>query len=220
MKTLIKNKPIQGDLLLLYKYYFSPGGTAQEALDIAEANHMRNKLEVLIANQLYWADTIIQELRQNTKNAKISPEGREIPSTFSAVEDPMNVISRHALTGEYKIVAEFEMLVVHETPDKPAYFCNQVDFHLLAIYGAAHGVPVDKVPQYLINKAFHDTCYRCAKGLDDGLCVAMRKADNYMGGVEESQKAAHGISITHNLPNFPTIDIYSHIRKNYMHKHE
>lgn len=51
MKTL-KGKPIEGDLLTLYKYYFSPGGGYKEALQLADANKQLNALEVLIENQI------------------------------------------------------------------------------------------------------------------------------------------------------------------------
>lgn len=214
MKTLVKNKPIEGALKSLYEYYFSPGGEPQEALDLAEANDMRNDLEVLIANQFYWADRIIQELRAQTRSSALQHQHRHLPNASSSVEDPIDVIARHARTGEYEFITEFSMLVVNATLEKPAYFCDDTqEFYNLAVRGAANITPIDKVPKYLMDYfTYREVCFKCAKALENALLIAMCKADDYMGGLTEAQFAAEAITITHNIPNYEPITIHTNLK--------
>lgn len=209
MKTL-KGKPIDGDLQTLYKYYFSPGGGYKEAADLAEANGMLNALEVLIQNQRSDIDVLVSKIMRYTVGEKLNYSTRRFPDGLIHRYELLprmtrqhdwaeEIIERHATTGDYKINVEFKMLGAKAIDDKPEYFCNEVDFHLLMMRGNHQVFLPKQVPAHLVDAKFYDACFRAAMALHMAINMTWEKFRGFDTPFRKD------VVIHHNLPNYPPI---------------
>lgn len=210
MKTL-KGKPIEGNLQALYQYYFSPGGRIQEALDLAEANDMRNELEVLIQNQRSHIGELVRRIRHYTSDEKLNYLSKRLPNGLTSLSEHFlprmsanfdyteEIIARHATTGEYKINVEFIMLGAKADDDKPEYFCDAIDFQVLYIRGIQQVFFPKQVPTHLIDAQFYDACFRAAMALHMAINMTWEKFRGFDTPFRKD------VVIHHNLPNYPPI---------------
>ncbi len=218
MQTL-KGKPIEGNLQTLYKYYFAPGGNYQEAIDLARANNMRNELEVLIQNQRSHMGELVRRVRHYTSDEKLNYTSKRLPNGLMSIEQRFlprmcanfdyseEIIARHATTGEYKINVEFKMLGAKAIDDKPEYFCDATDFHVLSIRGIQQVFLPKQVPAHLIDAKFHDACFRAAMALHMAINMTWEK----FRGIDTPFRK--DVVIHHNLPNYPPIIAYQKLVK-------
>ena len=207
MRTLL-GKPIEGELLKLYKYYYSLGGGAEEACQLAQSIGMLGDLMTLEKEQREIICNVIIQLMRHIAWDSINPATWSLPCINYQMEDYNEVIARYALQGVFEINVSFSMLVQKSSVPGAEYFCSLEHFQKFKNV-TAFIVPLQDADITTHLRQLHpykDGCFRIAQAIKK----ALWQCESIFRGELACLRAA---KIKTNLPTLPIIDILTSFNK-------